>query len=325
MSQIDNYTPALLSPEDERDYTISSAMEVEGLLFPDDFEVWQPAVENQGTTGNCVAQSLANIMECIEHRQLGYNREYSVGYIYGTGLSTASSTGMYPREACKSLQKEGDIYRMFWECFDENPTCREKRLIVADYIKSQAKKIGAYIRINTLVGLKAFMYKYHLPVLITAKTSAYAGGERSNGYHATVCYGWESKETFYKTHPKSEKYKALKYTNSWGEGYVFDTKFKPRANVDFDDVMEIWGIIPMEPNKLLDIQQHWAKKDIEEAVELGLIRGYEDNTFKPDKPITRAEVTVIAMRLFRNLSATDENLSERIKKLEKMFGINTGN
>lgn len=320
-----NYSSALLSPYDKRDFTISSAMEVCGTPIPSDFETWQPVVENQGSTGNCVAQALANIMECIEHRRLGYNREYSVGYIYGTGLNTAPGSGMYPREACKSLQKEGDIYRMFWECFDENPTCREKRLIIADYIKSQAKKVGSYIRINSLSELKSFMYKYNLPVLITAETKYYAGGESCSGYHATVCYGWDSKESFYKTHNRDEEYKELKYTNSWGEEIMFNTTFKPQANISFYETCEIWGIIPMEPNKLIDVQQHWAKKDIEEAAELGLIRGYEDNTFKPDKPITRAEVTVIAMRLFRNLSAADENLSERVRKLEKMFGLNTGN
>lgn len=320
-----NQSQALLSPPDKRDFTISSAMEVCGTPMPQDFEVWQPPVEDQGRTGNCVAQALANIMECIEHRRLGYNREYSVGYIYGTELSTAPGSGMYPREACKSLVKEGDIYRMFWECFDENPTCRMKRMIVADYIKSQAKKVGSYVRLETLDEVKAFIYKYNLPVLITAESKYYAGGEGSAGYHATVCYGWESEESFYKTHPKSEPYKDLKYTNSWGEKILFNPTFKPQANISFYETSEIWGIIPMEPNKLIDVQQHWAKKDIEEAAELGLIRGYEDNTFKPDRPITRAEVTTIAMRLFRNLQASDENLSARIQKLEKMFGINTGN
>lgn len=38
-----------------------------------------------------------------------------------------------------------------------------------------------------------------------------------------------------------------------------------------------------------DIDSHWAKNWIEEAVKLGFVSGYEDGTFKPDRTITRAE------------------------------------
>lgn len=38
-----------------------------------------------------------------------------------------------------------------------------------------------------------------------------------------------------------------------------------------------------------DIDTHWAKKWIEDAVKLGFVSGYEDGTFKPDRTITRAE------------------------------------
>lgn len=38
-----------------------------------------------------------------------------------------------------------------------------------------------------------------------------------------------------------------------------------------------------------DLNGHWAKDTIEQWEVSGLIRGYEDNTFRPDSPITRAE------------------------------------
>lgn len=38
-----------------------------------------------------------------------------------------------------------------------------------------------------------------------------------------------------------------------------------------------------------DIEGHWAKNWIEEAVKIGFVSGYEDGTFKPDRTITRAE------------------------------------
>ncbi|WES36497.1 S-layer homology domain-containing protein [Ruminiclostridium papyrosolvens DSM 2782] len=40
---------------------------------------------------------------------------------------------------------------------------------------------------------------------------------------------------------------------------------------------------------LNDIQNHWAEKDIEKAVDSGYVKGYTDSTFKPDMPVTRAE------------------------------------
>ncbi|WP_158560769.1 NEAT domain-containing protein [Paenibacillus contaminans] len=42
-----------------------------------------------------------------------------------------------------------------------------------------------------------------------------------------------------------------------------------------------------------DIQEHWAKTAIEEAVKHGIVQGYEDHTFKPDNQITRAQAAVI--------------------------------
>ena len=46
-------------------------------------------------------------------------------------------------------------------------------------------------------------------------------------------------------------------------------------------------------NKLTDIEGHWAKNSIEGVIKAGYINGYPDNTFKPNNPITRAEVSKI--------------------------------
>lgn len=318
-------TPVILSQPDSRDYSISAAMDFSGMALPADFAVWQPAVENQGQTGNCVAQALANIMECIEYQRTNKHKEYSVGYIYGKS-SVPNAAGMIMRDACAVLLKEGDVYRALWECFDENPWCFEKRFFVSEFIQSQAKKIGSYVRLYTKEEVQAFIYKYKIPVLICAKTSAYEGGA-GDGYHATACYGWESEESFRNrlrntTGYDGQEHKDMLYTNSWGT-YWADPN--GNGNIAFQDIQEIWGIIPMENNKLIDIKGHWAQKDIEDGAELGLFKGYEDNTFKPNQPITRAEVATIAMRIMRNQEAITEGLDERLRKIEKMFGITTGN
>lgn len=45
-----------------------------------------------------------------------------------------------------------------------------------------------------------------------------------------------------------------------------------------------------------DTQSHWAKSDIEAAVAKGLLKGYEDNTFKPDNNLTRVQAISILVR-----------------------------
>lgn len=52
-----------------------------------------------------------------------------------------------------------------------------------------------------------------------------------------------------------------------------------------------------EPEKIDDITGHWAEKAIRRCIERGLLRGYPDGSFAPDKPVTRAELAVILDRL----------------------------
>lgn len=81
----------------------------------------------------------------------------------------------------------------------------------------------------------------------------------------------------------------------------------PGTSYDNLDITEFCGI----PNKtgvyeykeevtmkFKDVAEtHWAAKAIDELSEKGIINGYEDGTFKPDAPITRAEVATIISRI----------------------------
>ena len=44
-------------------------------------------------------------------------------------------------------------------------------------------------------------------------------------------------------------------------------------------------------------EKHWAYKAIDELAEKGVINGYPDGTFKPDMPISRAEVCLIISKI----------------------------
>lgn len=44
-------------------------------------------------------------------------------------------------------------------------------------------------------------------------------------------------------------------------------------------------------------EEHWAYEAIEDLAKKGIINGYKDGTFKPEQPITRAEMATIISRL----------------------------
>lgn len=54
---------------------------------------------------------------------------------------------------------------------------------------------------------------------------------------------------------------------------------------------------PEEPVAVDDVTGHWAERAIRRAISRGIMLGYPDGSFQPDKPVTRAEIAVILDRL----------------------------
>lgn len=66
-----------------------------------------------------------------------------------------------------------------------------------------------------------------------------------------------------------------------------------------------------------DTFQEWVKPWIKRAVESGLMQGYDDGTFKADKPITRGEMAVVAVRLFDLIRATVAEEAEEMANYDR--------
>jgi hypothetical protein len=86
-------------------------------------------------------------------------------------------------------------------------------------------------------------------------------------------------------------------------GIIFgypDKTFKPDNKVTRGEfasmIIRTFEIDPIEGNIFDDTLDNWAESSINGAVERGIITGYEDNTFKPDEPITREEMAVMISR-----------------------------
>ncbi|MHA6484190.1 S-layer homology domain-containing protein [Paenibacillus sp. strain BS8-2] len=56
---------------------------------------------------------------------------------------------------------------------------------------------------------------------------------------------------------------------------------------------------PKPQTPLKDVKQHWAEKEIEEAVGLGIAQGFGDGSFRPDQTVTREQMIVMIINAIR--------------------------
>jgi len=63
-----------------------------------------------------------------------------------------------------------------------------------------------------------------------------------------------------------------------------------------------------------DISGHWAENAIERWTDEGIVKGYEDNTFRPDNLLTRAEYATILIRMFEAEKTVDLSSYKDVEK-----------
>lgn len=271
-------------PVDERDYGICMAFddkENDEIEIPNSYKVsFQPPYENQKSTGNCVAQTIANIMEVIYHKYTGEHKNFSIGFVYGNRYKGQSrGSGMTGYTACGNLVSDGDIMASLFESNEEVPNIIE---MVDEYKKNNPdwKKDSyiplCYIRTKSTKDVKKFICKYDIPVMAVVKVSKFWFGE---GYHAMPLFEFRGDKAYMQ--------------NSWGE--------KSNAKIvdlDFDDIKEFWLIVPYTMKEFADLDKNrWSYAGIMRCVETGLAQGYPDGTIKPTGTLTRAEMMSILYRM----------------------------
>lgn len=71
-----------------------------------------------------------------------------------------------------------------------------------------------------------------------------------------------------------------------------------------------------------DMQGHWAERYVEIIDELGILKGYDNNTYEPDKYITYTEAVVSILKVLGyNDSVLDDNYPENYHNLAKELGL----
>lgn len=87
----------------------------------------------------------------------------------------------------------------------------------------------------------------------------------------------------------------LPYLNGYPDGTIRPEKLITRGEL-VTILYEAYGSKSQEGTRLTDTESHWAKNAIAWAVTNQWVQGYPDGSFKPDKPMTRAEIVSVLMR-----------------------------
>ncbi|WP_161601495.1 S-layer homology domain-containing protein [Paenibacillus luteus] len=97
------------------------------------------------------------------------------------------------------------------------------------------------------------------------------------------------------------------------KGYS-DGTFHPNASITRGEFAAIIAKVfdlsaTANDNKLADVSGHWAESSINALIESGVISGYEDGSFKPNKEISRAEIISIISKIINLADVKDDAAS----------------
>ena len=62
-----------------------------------------------------------------------------------------------------------------------------------------------------------------------------------------------------------------------------------------------------------DIKGHWAERYINQIISAGIVKGYENGTFLPDNPVTRAEFSHMINAALGNTGTTSVSFNDTPK------------
>ena len=85
-----------------------------------------------------------------------------------------------------------------------------------------------------------------------------------------------------------------------------DEKLHALAVADANGIADYYGLQKKgsNPRRLIDYSDHWAADMIDIAVNKGWVKGYPDNTFKPNGTLSRADFVTLLARLSDELIST---------------------
>lgn len=283
---MENYIISNLIPDekDKRDFIFSGA--VSGITeLPKKFNYlnYVGEIENQSSTGSCVANATSSSLELLSLRN-GINADYSRLFLYYNLRDLYSElkgkdNGAYLRDGFKVVNKLGIPEEKYWDFIVSNVNVTPSD---ESYSKALENKVTSYERIlldkNCLTNLKTAVVNGY-PIIIavqldksfynmnkTFETQNYSGTNKSEdiiGSHAMSIVGYD------------DDLQAFYVENSWGEYWGNKGLFLLKYDVLMKDCHDIWCCTGFKDFKM-DAQIKIKEPTLFEKVR-DYFKNYKDN------------------------------------------------
>lgn len=226
----------------------------------------------------CVAASITKVLEVINYAKTGKYTMLSKGYMYGRNNSPDKTKGgMFYEYTIPKLLKRGTVPESMCSIMDEMPDI-VRELEALPNIKELDKEAEKYkiVGYTKIIGdsefdnnVKQCLYEHQMPLV----------GEMVGKSHCAVIIGWDGDKFLYHDHR--------------GTNDIYRGKFNMAFYLD-------GGVESM--CKFNDVRENvWYYEYVMRVCRLGLMNGVSDNTFAPDKLLTRAEFATVMCRLLDKL------------------------
>lgn len=257
-------------------------------------------IRNQSWSNMCGAFAGTAYRYSQEWYQSNNTELYSPLMVYGADIF--SGEGMYTRDLAKILVKTGVCHTHNWETIGYKGDCQKLYKKYKDEVKDDFKvyKTSSYYFCNSWSAIIAATYSTKGCVIMVpiydnwydCKSDGVVGKNKGEfyGYHFVLAKNY-----------KKEKDGSTTITikNSWGEdwgdsGYGYLNTYINGFEEAFAIVDNVDEVKNMLYKDVPDNQ--WYSEAVEKVTKAGLMKGDGDGTFRPNDPVTRAEMAELLCR-----------------------------
>lgn len=278
-----------------RAYYYNTICNVKDEELPKEYMVKNlPSVLDQGSINSCVAHGVAGALSANHLKHTGELIDLSVLLIYGLWRGDLTGMGMFVESTLENGREIGTSQREYAPENLEVPDAISKAKEYAEeYPNSMAFKVGSFYKMrensNFASDIKKALYQYDLPI-VTVKNA-------SSSRHCELIVGWDEDNFILQN----------SYGEEWGNKGFHKV---PLATKSLDDTYLVLADKVELP--FSDTSGHWAEKYIRNVYFAGIMEGYPDGTFAPDKAVTRAELAKVIDEVMKALDDKLKKLEEKI-------------